>query len=525
MSGYNTYRIVLKQIGNILLILSIVCVIPVLVAVIYGEWRSAEGFILSGLIIAGTGTGLKALFRKSAEPQYQHILIIVAAGWLALALLGSLPFLIIAWITPLDMMNEFIPPGVHYSVSSLTYFRNPLHCFFESMSAYTTTGLSMAVHEPSIGKGLLFYRSFAQWVGGAGFVITTLAIFKNTSGKSAILLYGGESTGIKLLPQVKETARAIWKVYVLVTVFSAVYLFVGTLLILPHYPIADNLFDSVNHAMAGQSTGGFSTLDDSIATFNSARMDILYLLPMILGSFSLPFLYKFVFERKIKELWKDIQTRSLIIAFILGSGVQVLLLIRDDLITNPVREGVFQFISAMSTTGWQTSNVVNWNWYSMVYIVFAAMFIGGASGATVGGIKMIRFLLIKKVLRWQINKVFISNNTVKVIRFNRKTYMAGEMYEEFTKAGTLTIFFFLLIICSAFITYAIAGKDYSFTSALFESASAQATVGLSSGITNPAMSPVLEMTYIFQMWTGRLEIIPVFALIRAIIRGTRPKFL
>jgi len=518
-----TYKIVLKQIGNILLIQSMVCVIPVLVAGLYGEWHSLEGFLLSGLIIAGIGSVLLKGFKKSEDPQYQHILIIVAAGWLALAVLGSLPFYIIAWITPVEMMNGFIPPGVQYSASSMLNFRNPLHCFFESMSAYTTTGLSMADHERSLGKGLLFYRSFAQWVGGAGFVITTLAIFKNISGKGAILLYGGESTGIKLLPQVKETARAIWKVYVLVTVFSIVYLITGTMLILPQYPLADNIFNSVNHALAGQSTGGFSTLDDSIATFKSARMEILYLLPMILGSFSLPFLYKFIFEKRIKELWKDIQTRSLIAAFLLGSSMQVLLLVKDNLLSSPVREGVFQFISAMATTGWQTSDVSTWSWYSMVYIVFAAMFIGGASGATVGGIKMIRFLLIKKGLRWQINKAFVSNNTVQIIRFSGKTYKAGEMYVEFTKAAALAIMFFLMIMCSAFLTYTITGKEYSFTDALFESASAQATVGLSTGITNPAMAPILEITYIFQMWTGRLEIIPAFVLIRAVIWGTRPK--
>ncbi len=277
--------------------------------------------------------------------------------------------------------------------------------------------------------------------------------------------------------------------------------------------------------MAGQSTGGFSTLDDSIATYKSAKMDILYLLPMILGSFSLPFFYKVIFERKFKEIWKDIQTRSLIFAFIAGSAIQAILLFKDDLLPNPVREGIFQFVSAMSTTGWQTSNVNNWNWYSVVFIVSTAMFIGGASGATVGGIKMIRFLLIKKGLRWQVNKAFFSDNTIKVVKFNGRTLLPGEMYEEFTKAASMAIIFFLLIIGSSFITYYFTHENYTFAAALFESGSAQGTVGLSSGITDPSMSPVLELIYIFQMWAGRLEIIPVFVLIRAIFRGTSPRII
>jgi trk system potassium uptake protein TrkH len=521
----DAYRITLKQVGGLLTVLSIVTLVPASVSVIYSEWYSFAGFILSALIIFMTGWELKDRFRNSEDPQYKHVLIITAAGWLTVTLLGGLPFLIIAYITPIDIMNHFIPEGSNYDMSSIIYFRNPLHCFFESMSAFTTTGLSMAVHEPSIGKGLLFYRCFAQWVGGAGFVVTSLAVFKNTSGKGAILLYGSEATGIKLLPQVMSTTKAIWKVYVTVTFFSMLYLFIGTLIILPDYPVAENIFDSINHAMTGQSTGGFSTLDDSIATYKSAKMDILYLLPMILGSFSLPFFYKVIFEKKISEIWKDIQTRALIIAFIAGSAVQGLLLVKDELLPNPVREGIFQFVSAISTTGWQTSNVNNWNIYSVVYIVFAGMFIGGASGATAGGIKMIRFLLIKKGLRWQINKAFFTDNTVKIVKFNGKTFLPKEMNEEFTKAATMAILFFLLLIASSFVTYFFTHDNYSFASALFESGSAQGTVGLSSGITDPSMNPVLELVYIFQMWTGRLEIIPVFVLIRAVLRGTNPKII
>jgi trk system potassium uptake protein TrkH len=391
------------------------------------------------------------------------------------------------------------------------------------MSAYTTTGLSMAVHEPSVGKGVLFYRSFAQWVGGAGFIVMVLAVFRQNSGKSAILLYGSEASGEKLRPRVIDTARAIWKVYLIVTAFSAVYLTVGTHLILPDYSLSNNIFDSINHAMAGQSTGGFSTLDDSIASYNSPYMDMLYLLPMILGAFSIPFYYKIIYERKFSEIWKDIQTRALIIAFIVGGAIQSFLLLRAEVVPNPLREGVFQFISAMSTTGWQTSNIGGWDWVSVAFIVSTAMFVGGASGATVGGIKMIRALLIEKGLRWQINKGFLSEHTVKMVTFNGKSMRPEEMNEEFTKAAAFAIMFFLLILLSSLITTFFTGGDYNYADALFEATSAQGTVGLSSGITDPSMSPVLELVYIFQMWAGRLEILPVFALLRAIFWGTSPK--
>ncbi len=219
-------------------------------------------------------------------------------------------------------------------------------------------------------------------------------------------MYRSEATGIKLKPKIIETTRGIWKAYFLITLFSTVYLIIGTRLILPDYPFADNLFDSINHAMAGQSTGGFSTLDDSIATYKSPAMDILYILPMALGSFSLPFFYRVIFLKRLSEFWKDIQTRGLIISYFAGGVVLALLLYYAQIVPNPVREGIFQFVSAMSTTGWQTSNISIWDTPSIVFIVFAGMFIGGASGATVGGIKMIRALLIGKGIRWQVNKAF-----------------------------------------------------------------------------------------------------------------------
>lgn len=509
-------KVLLKQTGDLLIILGLIELFPSIISGIYEEWYSTSGFVISGLLTIALGYFLHKRYLYTEAPHYSQVLIIVAFGWLILTLFGGLPFFVIAHITPADVMTKFIPAGSAYEISSLLFFKNPLHCFFESMSAYTTTGLSMVVHEPSVSKGVLFYRSLAQWVGGAGFIVMVLAIFKQKSGKSALLLYGSESTGERLRPRIIDTTRAIWKVYLILTIFSAVYLFFGTLWILPDYPLADNFFDSVNHAMAGQSTGGFSTLDDSIGTYNSVRMEILYLLPMILGSFSIPFFFKIIYKSRLREFWYDVQTRYLIMFFIFGSAILSLLMVLADSVPHPVREAVFQFISGMSTTGWQSSNIGIWDWKSIVFIVAAGMFIGGASGATVGGIKMIRAIIIWKGLKWQVSKTFYSENTIKNIRLNGKSLTPEMMYLEFTKSASLAILFFLLIISSAIASTFFIPENYDFADALFESASAQATVGLSTGITDPSMSPILELIYIFQMWAGRLEIIPVFALLKSL---------
>ncbi|HEX2976751.1 MAG TPA: potassium transporter TrkG [Bacteroidales bacterium] len=517
------YQIILKQVGSLVSITGYIIAIPVVVGAIYGEGYSMAGFLLAAVIVWGTGSAIYRIFKCADDPHSNHSLVIAASGWLAVTLAGALPFLIIAWMTPEQAMNSFIPPGAGYNVSSLVYFRNPLHCFFESMSAYTTTGLSMAVHEPSVGKAILFYRSLANWFGGAGFIIMVLAVFRQASGKGANLLFSAESTSKKLKPRIIETTRAIWKVYAIVTLFSFLYLVVGTLIILPHYGLSETIFDSFCHAMSGQSTGGFSTLDDSIATYHSYSMEMLYLLPMIIGSFSMPFLFKVVMEGNLREIWHDIQTRALLILFVVGSLVQTALLMYGSILPDPFRIGVFQFISGLSTTGWQTTSFAQWDWLSVVFISCVAMYIGGASGGTVGGIKMIRALFLLKGLKWSVGRTFQSESTIKTVKFNYHNLHETEIYEEFSKAAVIAILAALLILFSAFITYILTGTNFTFKDALVESASSQGTVGLSSGITDPSMNPLLEVIYIFQMWTGRLEIIPILALIRAIFRGTAPR--
>ncbi len=516
------YKTFIKQVASLQIILGFVMLVPAIFAVIYQEWYSLAGFLIAGIFTALLGYLVYRLFEKTEEPKEKHSLAIAAIGWLMIMVFGAIPYFIIAQITPLEVMQQFVPAGMEYT-SSLLNFRNPLHCLFESTSAFTTTGLTMAYNEPSVGKSILFYRSFSQWVGGAGFIVMAIAVFRHLPGQGAIQLYGSEASGTKLRTNVIETARAIWKVYFVVTLSMFVYIAIGTYFILPNYPLAENIFDAINHAMTGQSTGGFSTLDDSIAGYQSAKMDMLFLLPMLLGGLSIPFFYRFIFQRKINELWKDIQTRSMIIASIIGGVVLSLFLMSSELVSNPFREGVFQFVSALTTTGWQTSNIGGWDDLSVLFIVAAAMIIGGSAGGTVGGIKIIRALLLQKGLKWHINKLFLSKNSIKSVRFDNKLMLPEEMNSELSRAGVFTLIYILFVFVSTLFTVYFMSSDFTLADAIFESASAQGTVGLSSGITDPSMNPILEGVYIIQMWAGRIEIIPILILLRVLFYGTKPK--
>lgn len=518
------YKTLIKQIVSLQILVGLVMLVPCIIAIIYKEWYSCAGFLISGTSTSLVGFVIYRWLRNTDEPKYKHSLAIAALGWLMIIVIGGLPYYVIAWITPYDVMQSFVPKGMEYT-SSLLNFRNPLHSIFESTSAFTTTGLTMAYHEPSVGRAINFYRHFSQFVGGAGFIVMALAVFKQIPGESTLSLYGSEASGTKLRSNVIQTARSIWKIYLLVTVFVFIYLIVGTILILPEYPISEVIFDSLNHAMAGQSTGGFSNLDDSIATYKSPSMEILYIFPMLIGGFSLPFFYRFIMLKKFNQIWYDIQTRAIIIACVIGGVVLSLLLMKSNIVSNPVREGVFQFVTALTTTGWQTSNIGAWDDLSILFIVAGAMIVGGAAGGTVGGIKVIRALLLQKGLRWHINKVFYSKNTVKTVKFNHQNLLPEEMNSELSRAGLFTLIYLLFVLVSTMLTVYFMGPGYSLSDALFESASAQGTVGLSTGISDPSMSPVLEGVYIIQMWAGRIEIIPILVLIRVMLHGSKPRII
>jgi trk system potassium uptake protein TrkH len=273
--------------------------------------------------------------------------------------------------------------------------------------------------------------------------------------------------------------------------------------------------------MNGISTGGFSTLDESIAGYHSERMDQLYIFPMILGSFSILFYFRLIRNKKVSEFWKDVQTRALLVSYIAGSMMLSFLLMQSQKISHPVSEGIFQFISAMSTTGWQTSDIGSWDLLPLLFIVFCAMYIGGASGSTVGGIKMARALLILKGINWQVRKAFLSANAVKSVSFNGHGLTVDELNAMLTSSLTLAVLFLIFLMGGTLVTILFMGDGFTPAEALFESASAMATCGLSVGIVDPTMSPVLEVVYIIQMLAGRLEIIPVLALLRSIFRGTQ----
>ncbi|MBE0429597.1 MAG: TrkH family potassium uptake protein [Thermoleophilia bacterium] len=495
--------------------------LPLLVSLMYREFYSAVAFLLGGLITGAAGFLVYRLCRSAREPENKHGLLTAAAGWFTIAFFGALPFLIAGMITPLESARAFVPHGETYE-SSLTIMSNPLSALFESMSGYTCTGLTMAANASSLGHGILFYRSLTQWVGGIGMIVLALAILRPPSGSQAVSLFASEIKSEKLRPSIIGTAQLVWKIYLALTVLMAVYLLAGTMLIMPDYGFLRALFNAVNHAMTGMATGGFSVLDGSIGEYGSSAMELLHMLPMFLGAISIAIYYKALEQRTFRAFWRDIQFRLLLVFSAVGMTSLGLLLYGAEGVGQPFIEAAFQYLSGMTTTGWQTSNIAAWPAEAIIFIIVAAMIVGGSIGSTVAGIKIIRVYWILWGIRWKVMSAFLPRKTVQTARIGGKVFNVRQINREISEATIFASLFLLMLALGAILTLRFMGEGFSVANGLFESASA-ANVGLSTGITNSDMSPYLKGYYILQMWAGRLEIIPVLVLIRSIFWGTRAR--
>ncbi|MCF2239908.1 potassium transporter Trk, partial [Halobacterium salinarum] len=535
-----------RDVGGLVLIAAGLMSASVPVAAGFQEWYAALGFLLAGGLSATVGGLARRRFADAPAPKMKHGMVIAAGGWFAIAVVGALPFLFTAWLTPPAAMARFVPADATWTavsvgntttLSSLAYFRQPLHALFESMSGWTGSGLTMAIHEPSLPRSIQWWRSLTQWVGGVGVVVLTVSILARP-GSGSYALYRSEAREKKIHPSVVSTVRTVWKLVVGYTVVGVAVLFVairasdyGAAL-----PVWDAAWQALNHTMTGLTTGGFSVTDNSIATYDAPVIEAALLPIMVAGAIAFPIHYRLLADRDHGVLRGDLQTRWLFV--LLGGGVVVLAAqnvaavpVTPDAVTQwtpaigdvPVlspaqadaaRDATFQWVSALTCTGFQSAPIGNWIAGGKILVV-GAMTIGGAAGSTVGGIKIIRAYTAVRGFIWQFSRVFLPSNAVVTARIDGRTLDRDAMEQEFSEAAIVALLWVVLLFATSLVLVNLAGPSFSYADALFEVASAQGNVGLSSGITGPDMSPIAEAMFLFNMWIGRLEIIPVLVFARA----------
>ncbi|WP_436934510.1 potassium transporter TrkG [Halovenus marina] len=549
-------RIVTRDIGSLLLMEGVLMAVTFVIAIGFREFYAALAFAIASGITAGVGWLANYAFADAPAPRMKHGMVIAAGGWLLVAVFGALPFLLTGWLMPPEVMNSFVPTGVDTSawepieigstttLSSVAYFRDPLHAFFESMSGWTGSGLTMAIHEPSLPRAIQWWRSFIQWVGGVGVIVLTVSILARP-GSGSYTLYQSEAREKKIHPSIVSTVRTVWKLVVGYTIFAFVLLFVAIRAsdFGSDLPLWETAWQALNHAMTGLTTGGFSVTDNSIATYDSALVEAVLLPVMILGAIAFPVHYLVLREREFGELISDVQTRWLFA--LLGLGLVILSAQNamsvsatsgafapesflpfdvpavDESQLDAIRDSTFQWVSALTCTGFQSAPIGNWIAGGKVMVV-GAMVMGGAAGSTVGGIKIIRGYTIARGIIWQFSRVFLPKNAVVTERIGDRTLDREAMEREFSEAAIVALLWLLVLVSGSIVLVNVVGPEFGYADALFEVASAQGNVGLSSGITGPTMSPLAEGMFILNMWVGRLEIIPILVFVRALLYGLNP---
>ncbi|MCD6330619.1 MAG: TrkH family potassium uptake protein, partial [Thermoplasmata archaeon] len=351
-----------------------------------------------------------------------------------------------------------------------------------------------------------FWRSFIQWVGGVGVIVLTLVILARP-GTGSFTLYRSEAREEKIHPSIISTVKTIWWIYLLYTVIGIIVLLIAGM----------PAWEAVNHCMTAIATGGFSVKDESMASYPT-YIQILLVPLMVAGAIAFSTHYELL-KGRIKNFFKDIQTQALLFLLFTGAVALTYININDGSyfsFATSFKYSAFQYISALTCTGFSTVNIAVWGEEAKL-LLSLAMIAGGAAGSTAGGIKLFRLILLTKGVGWKVRRIFLPVRGTFAYRLGGKALDKEEAIEEISEAAIVSFLWVILLVIGIFIVMHSTGADLS--NAIFEVCSAQGNVGLSSGITAINMDPVAKFMLILNMWVGRLEIIPILILLRAIVKG------
>ncbi|ASJ06814.1 TrkH family potassium uptake protein [Thermococcus pacificus] len=477
--------VVKNLIGSILQGVGIAYLIPVLLGWFYPEEiKYVVYFAAPGVFSILLGAWLSRHMGKIEDVNLRQAMVSAAFTWLFASAISVIPFMAIAHMSFVDS-------------------------YFESMSAWTGTGLTMMSHLESYPRILLFWRAWMQWLGGIGIVLVALTVLIRP-GVAAARLYRAEARSERILPNLVNTSKVIFQIYFILTV-AGIYLY---------YINGMPLFDAVTHAMTGLGTGGMSTHDLSIGYFNSTAIEAVTIFLMIMGAVNFTVHYKMFVNRRLKPFFEDIQVRYMFFFLVPTVAITAYSLLQiGDTPADSIRQSVFHAVSAITCTGFGIADLSKYPELGK-FILGILMVIGGGAGSTAGGIKLIRVTLMYESLKWTLQQAILPRGAV--IKRKVGDYIFTEEDVQEVMSFTMTYIAFLLVGT----VYTMIRMGTSLVDAFFEVASAQGNVGLSVGITSPSMPVDMKVLLILHMWIGRLEIfstlvfiISAFLLVPRVVKG------
>ena len=472
-------KIVLHVLSVIMLIISLFILLSAVVSLIYQETESALAFIktisivipLAGFIYFVTRSGKKNVLGT------REGFLLVSSSWISASLVGALPF----------VFSGAIPSYTD--------------AFFETMSGFTTTGASILTNIEGLSHGMLFWRSLTHWLGGMGIVVLTVALLP-LLGIGGIQLLRAEAPGPsmdKITPKITQTAKILWLIYVGFTIIEIVLLMIGGM----------SLFDASTHTFGTLATGGFSTKAASVGAFDSAYIHIVITVFMVLAGMNFNLFYKGL-SGNFRGFFRDTEMKVYLSIFIIIS-----ILIGIDLLGTygsfgkSLQYASFQTASILTTTGYATADFALWPAFSKNALFFL-MFVGGCSGSTGGGIKVVRIVTLIK-LAFNEMKQMVYPRGVFTLKMNGITMKKEIVYPI---AGFFFLYMFLLLA----VTLGVASGGYNIITSFSTSLATLGNIGPGFGFIGPSLNYSFYPVYIkwilsAAMMLGRLEIYTVLILI------------
>ena len=480
------YRMISYILGFIWLFEAAFLLVPLLTALWYGE-SAALAFLWTILICLGAGALLTLKKPKNKTLRARDGFVVVSLSWIALSLLGALPFM--------------------FSGVCTSY----INAFFETVSGFTTTGATIFTEVESLPKSILMWRSFTHWVGGMGVLVFIMAFLPLSGGRNMHIMKA-ESTGPdvgKLVPRVRTTAMLLYSIYLGFTFLQFVLLLFGDM----------NVFEALNTAFSTAGTGGFGFKNDSMLSY-SPYVQIVVTVFMLL--FSINFgAYFLAFRGKFKDAL-NCEVRTFLFV-VLGAILLIVFNILGHIATSPalqaqfgsadnvgdvIRHTVFNVASLISTTGFGTVDFDLWPQLSRSVLVLI-MFIGACAGSTGGGLKVSRIMLLFKGVARDL-RAAIHPKQIKQITVDKKPVGQAVVQATFS-------YFACFIVVMAVSVLIISVDDYGFTTNFTAVTAAINNIGPGLEAVGPTcnyafFSPLSKLVLIFDMLVGRLELFPMLLL-------------
>jgi len=470
------YKNILKIISLIGITISVIFLLDIAVGLVYGENYMKFFYFDFSFFILNLSIWI-FFYKHELNLRIKDSILVVNLMWILLGVIGAMPL---------------------YLYSHITF----ASAFFEAVSGFTTTGATTYTDIESLPHIILFHRSLMHWLGGLGVIVLGVGLLSMINPTGSLSLFKAESTGIeleKLTPKIKDTALRLWLVYLVLTITDT--------LMLKFFDMS--WFDAINHAFATVSTGGFSTKNNSLGYFTNDGVIWTTTVFMLLSGIN--FLAHLKLYHKDLGGYKSDEVKYYLILFVMLSlGLTFVHIdLSGDGFYDASKHAFFTIASVMTTTGFATIDYGSWS-HLAIAVIFVGMLIGGNSGSTAGGIKVIRHIIIFKTLFCEFKRILHPNAIISV-------FVDGAKQQERILSATFG-FFTLFMISVGIVTVYIYARGYDAMSAISGAFALVGNVGPGFALVGPAenfafFSDFDKIFFSFAMIIGRLECYTVFVLL------------